>query len=89
VQDVFNLIVWKNVIYRLYHIGLSIFLIFRTHLNICAIFSCVGKHENAIEHAKLAINLLDIAKKSFISDQHNSITDSIINKSQTIDDNPK
>ncbi|KAL4512779.1 hypothetical protein ABPG72_017464 [Tetrahymena utriculariae] len=37
-----------------------------THLNICAILSRLNKHDIASEHAKIAIELLDLAKNSVI-----------------------
>ena len=36
-----------------------------THLNICAILSYLGKHKQAIKHAKVAIDLLEISRVSF------------------------
>ena len=35
-----------------------------THLNICAILSFLGKHKQAIKHAKVSIDLLEISRTS-------------------------
>lgn len=43
-------------------IGDDISNIASSHLNICALLSCIGKHEEALEHAKKATELLEEAR---------------------------
>jgi len=43
-----------------------------THLNICAILSAMNMHHESVKHVKLALELLEMAKSSFNSDNATS-----------------